>query len=106
VRRHLVIKHIVLWKLKDFAEGADKIRNAQIMKQELEALKNKIPQIKQLEVGINILPSESAFDVSLYCAFENEKDLDLYQKHDEHVKVASLITKLRESRVVIDYKVG
>lgn len=101
-----MIKHIVVWKLKDFAEGADKTRNAQIVKAELESLKKKIPQIKQLEVGINIIPSDAAFDVSLYSAFKNEKDLDLYQKHPEHVKVASIITKLRESRVVIDYKVG
>jgi len=104
MRRHQVIKHIVLWKLKDFAEGADKNRNAQIVKAELESLINKIPQVKQLEVGINIIPSDAAFDVSLYSAFEDEKGLDLYQKHPEHVKVASLITKLRESRVVIDYK--
>jgi len=101
-----VIKHIVVWKLKDFAEGADKTRNAQIVKAELESLKKKIPQIKQLEVGINIIPSDAAFDVSLYSSFENEKDLDLYQKHPEHVKVASIIAKLRESRVIIDYKVG
>ncbi len=101
-----MIKHIVLWKLKDFAEGADKIRNAQIVKAELEALKNKIPQITHLEVGINFIPSENAYDVSLYSAFEAEKDLELYQKHPEHVKVASLIAKLRESRVVIDYKAG
>jgi hypothetical protein len=105
-RRYQVIKHIVVWKLKDFAEGADKTRNAQIVKAELESLIKKIPQIKQLEVGINIIPSDAAFDVSLHSAFENEKDLDLYQKHPEHVKVAAIIAKLRESRVVIDYKVG
>jgi len=106
VRRHQVIKHIVLWKLKDFAEGSDKTRNAQIMKAELESLKNKIPQIKELEVGINIIPSDAAFDISLYSAFESERDLDLYQNHPEHVKVASNIAKLRENRAVIDYKAG
>ena len=33
-----MIKHIVMWKLKEFAEGADRARNATRLKTELEAL--------------------------------------------------------------------
>ncbi len=99
-----MIKHIVLWKLKDSAEGKGKGQNAALMKKELEALKKKILGVRHLEVGINMVPSEAAYDVALYSEFENEKDLDTYQKHPEHVKVAAFVNKVRESRVVVDYK--
>jgi hypothetical protein len=99
-----MIKHIVMWKLKDFAEGADKARNAKRIKIELETLKISIPQIAHLEVGINILDSDAAYDVVLFSTFKNETDLELYQNHPDHRAVAEFIGKIRESRAVVDYK--
>ena len=99
-----MLKHIVVWKLKESAEGADRKANAQKMKAMLEALPPKIPQIKQFEVGINFIPSDAAYDMSLYSAFDSEQDLEIYLKHPDHVKVAEFITKVREGRVVVDYK--
>ncbi len=99
-----MIKHIVLWKLKASAEGASKEQNAERMKRELEALKTKIPQVRHIEVGMNILPSEASYDIALYSEFANEQDLDIYQKHPEHVRIAGFVGKVRESRVVVDYK--
>ncbi len=98
-----LIKHIVMWKLKEFAEGKSKLENAQIIKSDLEALKDKIEQIKYIEVGININESEQAYDVVLYSEFNSMEDLNTYQNHPEHVKVAEFVGKVREARVVTDY---
>ncbi|NLM34514.1 MAG: Dabb family protein [Clostridiales bacterium] len=98
-----MIKHIVMWKLKEFAEGKSKLENAQIIKSDLEALKDKIEQIKYIEVGININESEQAYDVVLYSEFNSMEDLNTYQNHPEHVKVAEFVGKVREARVVTDY---
>ena len=98
-----MIKHVVMWKLKDFAEGADRARNAKRVKIELEALKNLIPQIWHIEVGINVLESDASYDVVLYSVFKTQEDLDSYQKHPDHRAVAEFIGKVRESRVVVDY---
>ncbi len=100
-----MIKHIVLWKLKDHADGADKNQNAQKMKTALEALKSKIPQIRHIEVGINFVPSDAAYDVALYSEFASAQDLEIYQKHPEHLKVADFVAKVREQRAVVDYKI-
>ena len=48
-----MIKHIVLWRLKDHAMGASKKENAEKLKSLLEALRDTIKEIKHLEVGIN-----------------------------------------------------
>ena len=98
-----MLKHVVMWKLKAFAEGADKARNAKRIKIELEALKNTIPQIFHLEVGINILDSEAAFDVVLLSVFKTQQDLDLYLNHPNHRAAAEFVNLVRESRIVVDY---
>lgn len=95
-----------MWKLKDFAEGKGKIENSQIIKRELEALKNKIEEIKYIEVGININESDQAYDVVLYSEFDNMEALNTYQNHPEHVKVADFVGKVREARVVADYEIN
>ena len=98
-----MLKHIVMFKLKANAEGASKEQNAKKIKAELEALTGRIPQIRRMEVGINCIPGEVAYDVAIYSEFANENDLLIYMKHPEHVKVAEFVGKVRESRVVVDY---
>jgi hypothetical protein len=98
-----MLKHIVLLKLKTNAQGASKEENARKIKQDLESLKDKIPQIRHLEVGINSIRSEASYDVSIYSEFANEMDLTAYARHPEHLKVADFVGKVRESRAVVDY---
>ncbi len=98
-----MLKHIVLFKLKPSAEGASKEENAKKAKALLEALTGKIPQIRRMEVGLNAVPSDTAYDLAICSEFADEKDLETYAKHPEHVKVAEFIGKVRESRALVDY---
>nr|NIP29005.1 Dabb family protein [Candidatus Dadabacteria bacterium]NIQ12849.1 Dabb family protein [Candidatus Dadabacteria bacterium] len=82
-----MIKHIVMWKLKDTHNGLEKKDNALKLKKELEDLKNKIVEIQEIEVGINFNESEAACDVVLYSSFNSKEDLTTYQKHPDHMKV-------------------
>lgn len=100
-----MIKHIVMWKLQDEAEGNSKAENAKIIKDSLENLKEKIKEIIDLEVGIDVNKSEQAYDVVLYSTFNSLEDLDSYQKNPDHVKVGSFVKKVANSRVVVDYEV-
>lgn len=99
-----MIKHIVMWKLKDEAEGNSKAENAKIIKDSLENLKGKIKEIIDLEVGIDVNKSEQAYDVVLYSTFNSLEDLDSYQKNSDHIKVGSFVKKVANSRVVVDYE--
>jgi len=100
-----MIKHIVLWKLKDRAEGVEKQVNIRRMKKLLESLPEKIPVIRSFEVGVNAIPSDAAWDVSLYAEFATKEDLEIYQKHPEHLKAGEFVGKVRESRAIVDYEV-
>lgn len=100
-----MLKHIVMWKLKEFAEGNVKSENANIIKRDLENLKDKINQLKFIEVGIDINKSAQAYDIVLYSEFENAEDLNIYQNHPEHLKIAKFIGNVKEKRIVVDYTV-
>ena len=100
-----MIKHIVMWKLKDFDSEKEKLESMLRIKTELEALKNMIDGIIKIEVGINICDSEQSYDICLYSEFENMNALNLYQKHPEHIKVGEFIGRVRDKRIVVDYEI-
>jgi len=100
-----MIKHIVMWKLRAFAENAGKTENAARMKQMLEALPAKIPEIGRLEVGIDMGRTDGAYDIVLCVEFESAEAMERYQDHDAHLEMAEFIQKIREDRVSVDYEV-
>ncbi|MGL4655552.1 MAG: Dabb family protein [Sarcina sp.] len=98
-----MIKHIVMWKLKEFANGKPKSENALIMKVLLEGLKEYIDEIKFIEVGIDFSDSESSYDVILISEFESEKGLEAYINNPKHIEVSDFVTGIREERKVVDF---
>ncbi|MCD7976163.1 MAG: Dabb family protein [Tannerellaceae bacterium] len=92
-----------MWKLKAEAEGKTKVENALWMKEQLEALVGVVPEIRSLEVGINIKDGEMAYDAVLVSTFDDEAALASYKMNPEHVKISNYCKKIRESRVVVDY---
>jgi len=100
----MTVKHIVLFKLKETANGEPKESNARAMKQKLEALRGRIPGLLLLEVGIDFERSASAYDVALYSEFESRDALAAYQNHPEHQAVMGFVVSVRDARVVVDYE--
>jgi len=93
-----MIKHIVMWKLRDKADAAE-------IKARLEALSGKIPGLIRIEVGVDFLESEQSADVVLYSELESREALDAYQAHPEHQAVVPLIKGAAIARTVVDYEV-
>ena len=99
-----MIRHIVMWKLKDFGQTEIKALNAAKLKDELYHLKNEIVQIKALKVGINLNP-ENEYDVVLECEFDNLTDLAIYQKHSAHLRVVDFLKTIRDLKAAVDYEI-
>ncbi|MBN1129973.1 MAG: Dabb family protein [Chitinispirillaceae bacterium] len=100
-----MVRHIVLWKLAESAEGAVKQENAQKMKVMLEGLRDKIPEIRMIEVGTNCNRNET-WDVALFSEFDSLADLLTYQNNPEHRVCVEFIRKVRVERAAVDYDVG
>lgn len=100
-----MIKHIVMFKLKDIADGKSAYENAVKAKEMAEPLKDKISEIKGMSVEINSDKApESNYDIALICDFENIDDLNAYQTNPEHLKFGAFIKEVRTDRACIDYE--
>ncbi|GAH89126.1 unnamed protein product [marine sediment metagenome] len=100
-----MIKHIVMWRLRGEIGGAEKAENARAMKARLEALAQIIPEIRHLEVGLNVKDSERAADVVLYSEFDSTEALATYIQHPAHQEVVAFVREIVSETRAVDYEV-
>lgn len=101
-----MLKHIVMWQLKDHAEGADKAANATKLKTLLDACANIVPDILKFEVAVAQPGLECTYDVVLYSEFASREALDAYQNHPQHVAIKPFVGAVRSVRQCMDYEVN
>ncbi|QOY92454.1 Dabb family protein [Massilia sp. UMI-21] len=100
-----MIKHIVMWKLKEEAEGADKSTNAREMKRRLDACARIVPGQLCFEVMLAQPGLEATYDVVLYAEFADRAALQAYIDHPTHQAVVPFIGAVREGRQCMDYEI-
>lgn len=98
-----MLKHIVMWKFKEGANGKSAHEHALWMKEHLEALVGVVPQIRSLEVGVNEIPSDGSFDAVLTVCFDNEEDLKKYKVNPNHKVISEYCEEVRITRCAVDY---
>ena len=94
-------KHIVCFKLKD---NSDEIcsKTADI----LLSMKGKVPQIIDIEVGVDFLHSSRSYDIILQVTLGSRDKLDEYQNDPYHCDVVkTYMHSVMESSVAIDYNI-
>ena len=98
-----MVKHIVLFKLKDEVPEAEKLVVMNKFKEAIEALPAVIPVIRKIEVGLNTNPGET-WHIALYSEFVNLDDVKFYATHPLHVAAGKIIAEAKESRACVDYE--
>ena len=101
-----MIKHIVFWRLNESAYGNDKKTNAQILRDKLLAMKDKVEGLIKIEVGFDFSNENDSCDVVLYSEFKNKEALHRYQIHPNHEEIKKWLSEVRYERRVIDYEVN
>jgi hypothetical protein len=95
-----MIVHIVLFKLHD--PSAENISQAVSL---LRSMEGKVPTLRHLEVGTDVIRSERSFDVALYSRFDSLEDLAAYQADPYHGgEVAPRMRALSSSVAAVDYE--
>lgn len=97
-----MVKHIILWKLK---EEANKEEIKKCIKENLESLLGVVPGLLEIWVQTECLESSNA-DLMLYSVLESKEALKGYASHPEHVRVAdTFVRPFTETRSCIDFEV-
>ena len=100
-----MIKHIVMWRLKENYGSKSTVENALIIKEKLEALNGKIDGLIKLEVGLDFSRTLYSCDLVLYSEFVTKEHLEKYQDHPEHKAIMPIIMEMRDERRVVDYEI-
>ena len=99
-----MVRHIVMFKLKEVASPAEKQAKLDEIKTRLEALIDKIDVLRKIEVKFNCNPEES-WDLILITELDSLADVSTYANHPEHVAVAKgIIGPVKADRACVDYE--
>ena len=97
-----MVKHIVLFKLKESLSAAEKADIMHRCKAAIEALPATIPFIRDIHVGLNENPAET-WDICLNSSFDTLDDVKAYSIHPAHVAAAGILKEAKENRACVDY---
>lgn len=99
-----MVKHIVLWKLKEELSKEEKDKVKKEIKEGLLGLKGKIKEIVEIKVNTEGMEG-STVDVLLDTVFENEEALRTYATHPDHIAVGmAKIKPFMAERICYDYE--
>ena len=100
-----MVKHIIMWQLKDELTDEEKIIVKKGMKIGLEGLKGQIPGLLDIDVQIEGLATSNV-DAMLNTTFSDQEALKVYAGHPKHVAVAdSKVRPFTKLRMCMDYEV-
>lgn len=98
-----MVKHMIIWKIKDECEDKELVKKN--VKENLEALTGKIDGLIEMHILTEGLPS-SAGDLMMDSLFESDEALKAYQKHPSHQHVANTFVRPNMcQRLSFDYKI-
>ena len=82
-----MVKHIVMWTIRDIGSPRSKLEAMAELKSKLLDMKKQIRQIRMLDVHFNAISApRDNFEVILECEFASWADLDVYRKHPVHME--------------------
>lgn len=100
-----MVKHIILWNLKETYSDSEKDEIKKNIKRELEGLKGEIPGLIDIKVQTERLPSSTA-DLMLDSTFESAEALKGYSVNPAHVKAADTFVRPHtERRACLDFEI-
>lgn len=100
-----MIRHIVMFRFQESAQGRSREQNVALSKQKLEALPPVISQIRSFDVRLNCNFNGVNCDLALIADYDNLDDLEAYRVHPAHVAVGAFMKETTELRASVDYEV-
>ena len=100
-----MVKHVILWTLKDELSAEEKQQVKAGIKAGLEGLQGKIPGMTEIHVYTNGLETSNA-DLMLDSTFESFEALKGYAVHPDHVAVADgAVRPYTKIRSCLDFEI-
>lgn len=91
--------HIVLFKAKE-----PTVENLEFLKKTFLSMGGNIKELKELEVGVDVIRSDRSYDIAIITRFDSKEDYLAYDVDEFHVeKVKKVIKPYIECSKTIDF---
>ena len=100
-----MIRHIVIWNLKDYAEGSDKASNLQKAQTLLLSCAQVVPGIRAFEVATATPGMDCTNDLVLHMLLDDAQVLAAYQNHPQHLAIKPFMKAVVNERHCMDFTV-
>ena len=100
-----MIRHIVMFKLRNFDNETEKTEAVNELLRRLDELPSKIDLIRKYEGGADIRKLEWSYDISLVMDFNSMADLEAYTIHPAHQDFVAFNKDFSIAKVCVDYEV-
>jgi quinol monooxygenase YgiN len=97
------LHHIVMWTLKEQAQGHSKAQNMQKARELLMSCSSLVPGIELFEVGLKTDGLDCTCDVILNSVFKDEAALSAYQNHPDHMAIKPFMKAIVAQRQCMDF---
>ncbi len=101
-----MVKHIILWTLREDLTEQERQTVMADIKQGLEALQGQIPGLEEIKVVTKRRLASSNCDLMLDCTFTDEAALKSYATDPRHVAVADRkVRPYTKGRTCLDFEI-
>lgn len=101
-----MIRHIVMFRLKKFADKTQKANAARTVIEHLDQLPIRINEIRKYEAGIDLRELKTSYDVVLEMDFDSMADLEAYTIHPAHQEFIAFNKQYSAEIACIDFETG
>lgn len=99
-----MIRHIVLFKLKDFSSEEERNDALDKVLINFRSLVGEIPQIRNYKVEKNIQAKPGSYEIIIDSDFDCPEDLIAYQNHPAHKYAVEQNEQWCRERIIADYQ--
>jgi hypothetical protein len=101
-----MIKHIVMWRFAEQAAGNSREQNIAEAAARLQALPQRVPQIREFRVHRGLPLGDRSFELVLDSTFDSVEDLRAYQDHPAHQEVVAFLRAVQSERATVDAEIS
>jgi hypothetical protein len=99
----MTLRHVVTWKMAA-TDPIERAEHAAGIAARLKGLVGVVPSIRALSTGVNSLPIDGNWDVTLIADFDDAAGLDAYQVHPAHQEVVGYVRSVTGGRSAVDFE--
>ena len=92
-----MLTHVVCFKFSNFDVASE-------ARQRLLSMAGRVPSLRHIEAGVDVVRGERSYDVALITRFDDLEGLKSYQVDPLHVEVAAFLKQNASAVVAVDFE--